>query len=521
MSLDYIRGIVSGKKARYVDPDHAVDLDLVYVTDRIIIMGWPASGWAGTYRNKKSDVLQFLDKRHEGKYWVWNLCPLYENAYSSASMHDRVSRYPFPDHHPPPLQLLPLAVREMTGWLAGESDRIAIIHCKAGKGRSGTLLCSYMLSLAELPGPPGMELSYSKPDRAKLAGRERKGEGWIAVGHGNEISEIQVSSEPETEGGLAVPSQLSRTASSATTISATDSSASIQVDSYQPIDIGDETPITSSGQYDRRDGKVDSVFKLHSSRRMKPSSTGRGVSIPSQRRWCRYVNLVFSQRAPACYHDPASKIRIKSITLFLHPPTGWQKPIAKLVIGGDGGQGKAWVSIARYDDEYVKELAAKGDVSGSEAAITWGGVGGEGKYDTHKMFRSCGKLTAVDPPSGIETTDDLVAHHVVPTSDLVLERGREFRMKFHLGSLPLGWAWMIPAFHLPEPVHAQTHTLRFPKSQIDFAIGPGAAIHHIDVCVEEVPKEQGASTAPLMSEREEEEAGMDDGKGEKVKEDGE
>jgi hypothetical protein len=30
MSLDYIRGIVSGKKARYVDPDHAVDLDLVY-----------------------------------------------------------------------------------------------------------------------------------------------------------------------------------------------------------------------------------------------------------------------------------------------------------------------------------------------------------------------------------------------------------------------------------------------------------------------------------------------------------
>lgn len=30
MSLDYVRGIVSGKKARYVDPDHSVDLDLVY-----------------------------------------------------------------------------------------------------------------------------------------------------------------------------------------------------------------------------------------------------------------------------------------------------------------------------------------------------------------------------------------------------------------------------------------------------------------------------------------------------------
>lgn len=37
MSLDYVRQIVSGNKARYVDADSAVDLDLVYVTDRIIM----------------------------------------------------------------------------------------------------------------------------------------------------------------------------------------------------------------------------------------------------------------------------------------------------------------------------------------------------------------------------------------------------------------------------------------------------------------------------------------------------
>jgi phosphatidylinositol-3,4,5-trisphosphate 3-phosphatase/dual-specificity protein phosphatase PTEN len=60
-------------------------------------------------------------------------CPLYENAYSPESMEGRVSRYPFPDHHPPPLPLLPLAVREMKAWLDGGDERIAIIHCKAGK----------------------------------------------------------------------------------------------------------------------------------------------------------------------------------------------------------------------------------------------------------------------------------------------------------------------------------------------------------------------------------------------------
>jgi phosphatidylinositol-3,4,5-trisphosphate 3-phosphatase/dual-specificity protein phosphatase PTEN len=63
-------------------------------------------------------------------------CPLYENAYSAESMSGRVSRYPFPDHHAPPLSLLPLAVREMNAWLDGDPERVAIIHCKAGKVRN-------------------------------------------------------------------------------------------------------------------------------------------------------------------------------------------------------------------------------------------------------------------------------------------------------------------------------------------------------------------------------------------------
>lgn len=51
-------------------------------------------------------------------------------------MSGRVSRYPFPDHHAPPLSLLPLAVREMNAWLDADPERVAIIHCKAGKVRT-------------------------------------------------------------------------------------------------------------------------------------------------------------------------------------------------------------------------------------------------------------------------------------------------------------------------------------------------------------------------------------------------
>ncbi|WWC68147.1 uncharacterized protein I206_102070 [Kwoniella pini CBS 10737] len=577
MSFDYVRKIVSGKKARFIDPENAANLDLVYVTDRIIIMGYPAVGVAGLYRNRRRDVLKFINSRHGEKWWIWNLCPLYENAYSPESMHGRVSRYPFPDHHPPPLPLLPLAVREMTAWLEGDSERVAIIHCKAGKGRSGTLLCSYLLSLPDLPPPPQLDRSYTHKDLQKrLEDRQKEKaeslsesvptttlqaegerEGWVYVGSGKDITGVQMTDSeiPETERSntpaksekidVQPVKRTKSTSSSTTTLSDSSSTSSVNIqihtDPPYPIDIGDEAAPGSTGQIDRKDGRVDEVFQLHSSRRMKPTSSGRGVSIPSQRRWCRYIHLLFNNQAPPSYTSPKpSRVRLTSITLLLHPPTGWQKPLASLVVGSGGtGQGKAWASVARYDDEYVDELKTRGGTGqGVAGQISWGGVGGEGTFDTHKMFRSCGKMVSVDGDIGESVIKSLpenhrnyVVHHLTPShGSLILDRSREFRLKFHLASVPLGWTWLIPSFHLPEPPiksfnetinQLRTHTLNFPKSQIDFPLGPGQAIHQILVKLEEVPENEKEETAKLMSDEEERKEGVDETKGDKVIEDGE
>jgi len=72
--------------------------DLVYITDRVIVMGYPASGVEGLYRNRREDAKRFLDTRHGKNYWVFNLCPVAENSYPPSVFEDRVSRYPFPDH---------------------------------------------------------------------------------------------------------------------------------------------------------------------------------------------------------------------------------------------------------------------------------------------------------------------------------------------------------------------------------------------------------------------------------------
>ena len=406
--------------------------------------------------------------------------------------------------------------------------------------------------------------------------KQREEGGWVVVGGGQDVEEVQVNTPtsgsaegthtPARSEKLNVDRVTSSDASSLTSASTSSlPSLNIEVTSdppYDPIDIGDEGTYDEAGQRDRADGKVDEVFKLHSSRRMKPTSSGRGVSIPSrkpiyiatpdanakERRWCRYVNLLFSHRAPPAYvHlERPTRVKLVSITMVLQRPTGWQKPLAKLVVGRDAGQGNAWASVARYNDDYVDELRRRGGGGeGVSGEITWGGVGGKGEYDAHKMFRSCGKMVAgpgddelsqsvsevcVSSASGsrsLRHQDGLVTHQLVPkSSPLILDRCREVRLKFHLASLPLGWAWFIPAFHLPEPLPSteggsRTHTLHFDRTQIDFALGPGASLRKVLVRLEEVPVDEVSEPARLLSDQEEKAEGVEDQSGEKVKEDGE
>ena len=95
---DYARRLVSGNKARFRDGHLNLELDLVYLTDRIIIMGYPAEGLESLYRNNRDDARRFLEHRHGADFWVFNFCPVRENSYPASVFGGRVSRYPFPDH---------------------------------------------------------------------------------------------------------------------------------------------------------------------------------------------------------------------------------------------------------------------------------------------------------------------------------------------------------------------------------------------------------------------------------------
>ena len=141
--FNWIRNKVSLNKRRYVEGNY--DLDLSYVGDRIIAMGYPSSGLESLYRNDFTDVRHFLDERHGDKYWVYNLCS--ERSYEPISFDNRVSCFPFDDHNPPKFDLIRRFCVEAANWLENDPENIVVIHCKAGKGRTGVMICSLLIHM--------------------------------------------------------------------------------------------------------------------------------------------------------------------------------------------------------------------------------------------------------------------------------------------------------------------------------------------------------------------------------------
>ena len=143
--LSPLRRLVSKSKRRY-DKD-GYDLDLTYITDRVIAHGFPAAGVEHLWRNPRSEIARFLEDKHKGHYKVFNFCCEPGRGYSPDWFDGRIERYPFRDHGVPPLKTMVDFTNSAKAWLDAHPDNVVSLHCKAGKGRAGTMACCLLIRL--------------------------------------------------------------------------------------------------------------------------------------------------------------------------------------------------------------------------------------------------------------------------------------------------------------------------------------------------------------------------------------
>ncbi|KAJ8611931.1 hypothetical protein CTAYLR_004353 [Chrysophaeum taylorii] len=147
---DRIRAWVSKKKRRFQEKGY--DLDLTYVTPRLIAMGFPAVNHEAAYRNSAEEIETFLDSQHgRGNYKLYNLCA--ERTYPEARFGGAFVRFPFEDHSPPPLGMIYFFCVDVDELFRKDEKTVAAIHCKAGKGRTGLMIAAYMLWAREWATP--------------------------------------------------------------------------------------------------------------------------------------------------------------------------------------------------------------------------------------------------------------------------------------------------------------------------------------------------------------------------------
>uniref|UniRef100_A0A7S4DZQ8 Phosphatidylinositol 3,4,5-trisphosphate 3-phosphatase and dual-specificity protein phosphatase PTEN n=1 Tax=Lotharella globosa TaxID=91324 RepID=A0A7S4DZQ8_9EUKA len=139
--LGLVRSQVSKKKRRFMAD--GFDLDLSYITPKIIAMGIPASDMSAFYRNNLDEVIKFLEHFHKDHYQLYNLCD--DRSYPTKKFHDRVVQYGFEDHNPCPFDMMEPFCRHLHQYLAMHEKNVAAIHCKAGKGRTGLMISAYLI----------------------------------------------------------------------------------------------------------------------------------------------------------------------------------------------------------------------------------------------------------------------------------------------------------------------------------------------------------------------------------------
>ncbi|XP_054864561.1 tensin-3 isoform X4 [Amphiprion ocellaris] len=117
------------------------EVDLVYITERIISVSFPAGAEEHSYTTNLKEVATMLRSKHSENYLMLNLS---EWRNDLSKLNHKVLEFGWPDHHAPALDKICSMCKAIDTWLNGDPRNVVVLHNKGNRGRTGVVVAAYM-----------------------------------------------------------------------------------------------------------------------------------------------------------------------------------------------------------------------------------------------------------------------------------------------------------------------------------------------------------------------------------------
>ncbi|XP_052420798.1 tensin-1 isoform X2 [Carassius gibelio] len=117
------------------------ELDLVYITERIISVSFPSNVEEPSYSANIKEVATMLRSKHGDNYLLFNLS---EKRYDISKLNPKVLDFGWPDHHAPALDKICSICKAMDTWMSADTHNVVVLHNKGNRGRTGVVVAAYM-----------------------------------------------------------------------------------------------------------------------------------------------------------------------------------------------------------------------------------------------------------------------------------------------------------------------------------------------------------------------------------------
>ncbi|KFO55064.1 Tensin, partial [Corvus brachyrhynchos] len=127
--------------------ESSCELDLVYITERIIAVSYPSAAEEQSYSSNLREVAHMLKSKHGNNYVVRGTARSlsgWGRGWAQAVPPVQVLDFGWPDMHTPALEKICSICKAMDTWLNAATHNVVVLHNKGNRGRLGVVVAAYM-----------------------------------------------------------------------------------------------------------------------------------------------------------------------------------------------------------------------------------------------------------------------------------------------------------------------------------------------------------------------------------------